>query len=231
MNIVGDWAFDSKVVPIFNEHVRQHVPFYDEIHRMIAEMSHWFVTNGTNVYDIGTSTGYLINNLLEEHKGKKDIVYRGIDESFEMMMKAGLNFKGYDNVLVYAGDIANENATILNASLVVSMLTIQFIDILNRQKVVDKIYNGLNKGGAFIFVEKVIGNNANFNDIFVEMYHEMKLRNGITEKQVMDKARSIRGVLKPLTIDENIDLMKNAGFKNIDTFFKWGNFAGFIAIK
>lgn len=45
------------------------------------------------------------------------------------------------------------------------------------------------------------------------------------------KSRAIRGVLQPYTVDENIQMLQEAGFRDIDTFFKWNNFVGFIAIK
>jgi tRNA (cmo5U34)-methyltransferase len=106
-----------------------------------------------------------------------------------------------------------------------------FIAQKHRQDVVKKIYDGLNVGSAFIMVEKVIGSNARFDEMWIELYHDMKHRNGVSEVDIFKKTRSIRGVLKPNTVDENIRLLNSVGFKDVDMFFKWGNFAGFIAIK
>jgi tRNA (cmo5U34)-methyltransferase len=80
-------------------------------------------------------------------------------------------------------------------------------------------------------VEKVIGSNARFDEMWIELYHDMKHRNGVSEVDIFRKSRAIRGVLKPNTVDENIKLLNSVGFKDVDMFFKWGNFAGFIAIK
>jgi tRNA (cmo5U34)-methyltransferase len=35
----------------------------------------------------------------------------------------------------------------------------------------------------------------------------------------------------PYRIDENVDLMKRCGYSIVDAFFRWYNFAAFIAIK
>ena len=118
-----------------------------------------------------------------------------------------------------------------NASFAVSMLTLQFIQQRKRAQLTNKIYNSLNKGGCFVLVEKIIGNNARFDEMWIEIYHDLKIKNGLTENEVFAKSRSIRGILKPYTVDENIQMLHSAGFKDVDVFFKWNNFAGFLAIK
>jgi len=42
-----------------------------------------------------------------------------------------------------------------NASLVVMNFTLQFIDENMRQQQIEKIFSGLNQGGAFILSEKI----------------------------------------------------------------------------
>ncbi|AKO95007.2 hypothetical protein BEH_07920 [Priestia filamentosa] len=223
-----DWKFDKEVVPIFESHVRKSVPMYEEIHSLINDISGWFIEDDTNVYDIGTSTGETLTNLLNSYPNKK-AKYFGIDSSLEMIEKAKEKLK-YNNVQFIHDDVT-EGFTFDNASLTVSMLTMMFISEKKRQNLVDKIYKGLNKGGAFILVEKVIGSNARFNEIWIELYHQLKLKNDIDEKDVFAKSRAIRGVLKPYTVQENIHMLESAGFTKIDTFFKWNNFVGILCVK
>lgn len=221
----SNWKFDDSVVPVFDEHVKQSVPMYEEIHSLVTDISGWFLQDGTNVYDVGTSTGKVLWNLTERYN--KEIQYYGIDNSIEMIEKIKANNPSFELI---KQDITKEfNPE--NASLITSILTMQFIREDLRQQIVNSIYNGLNKGGAFIFVEKIVGNNARFNEIWTELYHEMKIKNGLSEKHVFDKSRSIRGVMKPYTIQENMEMLQEAGFKDIDTFFKWNNFVGIVGIK
>lgn len=229
-SIKQDWQFDSNITPIFDQHVRKHVPLYDELHQMINEIADWYIEDSTNVYDIGTSTGKLICDLYSRIK-RKNVSFIGIDTSSDMIEFAKENLSQIKNLTLFNGNVLDEDFIINNASFAASILTNQFNSISDRIKLISKIYNGMNVGGAYIIVEKVIGNNARFNEMWVEMYHESKLLRGLSEKEVMDKARSIRGILKPLTIDENVKLLKDAGFKDVDVFFKWCNFAGMIAVK
>jgi tRNA (cmo5U34)-methyltransferase len=226
----GSWKFGEKITPIFDEHVRSHVPLYEEIHEMVTNLAGWFLEDNTNAYDIGTSLGEVIGNLNQAYPYKR-ICYHGIDTSPEMVAKTSERFSVVPNIKISNADITDSHFVIENASLITSILTLMFIAQKHRQSVVKKVYDGLNVGSAFIMVEKVIGSNARFDEMWIELYHEMKHNNGVSEADIFKKARAIRGVLKPNTVDENIKLLNSVGFKDVDMFFKWGNFAGFIAIK
>lgn len=225
----ANWKFNKEITEIFDEHVRKSVPMYDNFHNTIGDLSEWFIEDNTNVYDIGTSTGEGLNNLLLHHKNKK-VTYIGIDSSKDMIHKARENLKQH-NVTLINGDISDSDIEIHNASFITSILTLQFIPQRKRKIVIDKAFKGLNKGGALVVVEKVIGNNARFDEMFIELYHDFKLTNGLTEEEVFAKSRAIRGVMSPNTVQENISMLEGAGFKDVDIFFKWCNFVGFIAIK
>jgi tRNA (cmo5U34)-methyltransferase len=225
----SNWKFDSSVVPVFDEHVRQSVPMYDEIHNLITDIAGWFLEDDTNVYDIGTSTGKVISCLNNKYTNKV-VNYIGIDSSEDMVAKTKEQFKNDENKYIINQDIT-DNFIFENASLITSVLTLQFVPERKRQELVNNIFKGLNKGCAFILVEKVIGNNPRFNEIWIDLYHELKLKNGLSEQHIFAKAKAIRGVMKPYTVDENMELLHNAGFKDMDIFFKWNNFVGFVAIK
>lgn len=79
--------------------------------------------------------------------------------------------------------------------------------------------------------EKIQAEEGRFNDLWMELYWDFKKKQGLTDDQILHKARSLRGVLIPMTLAENVELLKTAGFTNIDVFFKWYNFAGLLAIK
>jgi tRNA (cmo5U34)-methyltransferase len=226
----GTWRFDSTITPIFDEHVRSHVPLYGEIHEMVTNLAGWFLEDGTKAYDIGTSLGQVITNLTQTYPSKS-VNYVGIDTSPDMVNKTSERFREIGNVEILNADITDSHFIVENASVITSVLTLMFIAQKHRHAVVKKIYDGLNVGSAFIMVEKVIGSNARFDEMWVELYHEMKHKNGVSEADIFKKSRAIRGVLKPNTVDENIKLLNSVGFKDVDMFFKWGNFAGFIAIK
>jgi tRNA (cmo5U34)-methyltransferase len=44
----------------------------------------------------------------------------------------------------------------------------------------------------------------------------------------MKKREALENVLVPYTNRENIQLFKNAGFKNVEILFQWANFVTYI---
>lgn len=227
---IGEWRFDKEVTDIFDNHVRQSVPMYDEFHKMIADISQWFIEDNTNIYDIGTSTGECIKNLIKTNK-YRNANFIGIDNSVDMYNEFNNRFKGCKNISITKGDVCSDDILLSNASFITSVLTMQFIPKRNRRIVLKKIYDGLNIGGAFIMVEKVISEDTRTDEIFTECYQDFKKEQGLCEIEIYSKARALRGVMNPNSINENINILKYAGFNNIEIFFKWFNFVGILAIK
>jgi tRNA (cmo5U34)-methyltransferase len=102
---------------------------------------------------------------------------------------------------------------------------------MNREALLESIVEGLNPGGVLILVEKVLGNDAFLNRLWIKLYYEMKRRNGYTETEIAQKREALENVLIPYRPDENIKILRRAGFDEVDMFFKWYNFAGFLALK
>ena len=65
-----------------------------------------------------------------------------------------------------------------NIDLVLSLYTLQFLPLWIWIIVLQRIYNGLVEGGAFIFVEKIRAKNSLFKDIWNDLYWDIKLENG-----------------------------------------------------
>jgi tRNA (cmo5U34)-methyltransferase len=119
----------------------------------------------------------------------------------------------------------------VRASVTLAVLTIQFTPIEYRQRILRDIWKHTIPGGALIFVEKVIGSTAEIDADMVSGYYALKSTNGYTEEQIERKRLSLEGVLVPVTAHWNEELLRSAGFEQIDCFWRWMNFAGWIALK
>lgn len=226
---LSNFKFNKDMANIFDSHVRKSVPMYEEFHKIISSMSNWFVREGTNIYDLGCSTGEFINNLYNIHKSK-NIKIIGVDSSEDMVEKATNRFSNIDKIEIYNRDLTRDSF-INNSTFVASILTLQFVDQFKRQEIINNIYNGLNKGGAFILVEKVMCDTSLLNDIYSGIYNDFKDNQGFTSEEIINKSQSIRGVMQPLTLEDNMSMLRNANFSKIETFFRWCNFIGIVAVK
>jgi len=82
-----------------------------------------------------------------------------------------------------------------------------------------------------ILSEKVICQDKELDQQFLDSYHRYKKRRGYSELEIANKREALENVLVPLTIQENYDLLVQAGFTRVETFFQWFNFVSFVACK
>ncbi|RYG00133.1 MAG: tRNA (cmo5U34)-methyltransferase, partial [Chitinophagaceae bacterium] len=100
-----------------------------------------------------------------------------------------------------------------------------------REKLLKRIFDGLVPGGVLIVSEKVLAEDSLFNRNFIKYYYDYKRRNQYSEMEISQKREALENVLIPYKLSENITMLREAGFSHTETFFKWYNFSGFIAIK
>lgn len=228
---VSDFKFGSKVAGVFDDMVNRSVPFYGEMQRMISELAADHAQQGTNVYDLGCSTGTTMIGM--NTTVPDDIKFVGIDESEEMLKKCDEKLKqsGFKRPYELVTANLHDKFEIKNASVAVLCLTLQFIRPISREKVLKTIVEGLEPGGVLILVEKILAEESLFNRNFIKYYYDMKRRHHYSEMEISQKREALENVLIPYKLSENILMLREAGFGHCEVFFKWYNFSGIIAIK
>lgn len=231
INKVSDFKFGTQVANVFDDMVNRSVPYYGEIQRMIAEQAADFAQKGTDVYDLGCSTGTTMigmNAMVPE-----DIRFIGIDDSFQMLEKCDKKLKeaGFKRPYELRTADLHQGIEINNASVVVLCLTLQFIRPVYREKLLKTIAEGLVPGGVLILVEKILAEESRFNRDFIKYYYNYKRRNHYSEMEISQKREALENVLIPYKLSENIHMMRESGFGHCEVFFKWYNFTGITAVK
>lgn len=222
------WSFDN-ISEDFDAHIQRSIPLYENGHRLVCHYSDFFLKADSLVYDIGCSTGQMLGKLARHQRHKQDLKLVGIDNVRDMVEKAREQNAA-------DGRIGFTHANVLDiqlepADLIVSNYTIQFLPPRVRQELIDKIYRALNWGGAFFMFEKVRAPDGRFQDYANQAYIEFKLENGFNEAEIINKSRSIKGVMEPFSTRGNLDMLKRAGFEDVMTIQKYVCFEGFLAVK
>lgn len=228
------WEFDKSVTDCFENMLSRSIPQYDVMRSSVTDLGLSVLDKNIlpkTILDIGCSNGLSLEPYIDTYGING--VYKGIDSSQSMLEDARKRFDNFIKLNVVNIDYMDLRCDFPKESysLIQSILTIQFTPIEYRQRIIQNIYDSLNTGGVFIFVEKVLGNTSEINEILTNEYLNMKKYNGYSNEQIERKKLSLEGVLVPVTSNWNIDLLKQSGFKKIDTFWRWMNFVGYIAIK
>ncbi len=222
------WAFDKSVARVFDDMLQRSIPQYDVMRQTVKDIAMSFMKNETAIIDIGCSKGDAIAGL--SHMFPKMNFY-GLDVSEAMLAEAEYRFEKQENVVISYGDLKQGIPVVQKASVVLSVLTVQFTPIEYRMQIIQDIYDQLNYGGCLILVEKVLGESAGIDVLFRERYHSLKGKNGYSKDDIDRKRLSLEGVLVPITAKWNEQMMKSAGFNQVDCFWRWMNFAGWVAVK
>jgi tRNA (cmo5U34)-methyltransferase len=226
-----DFRFDSATAAVFDDMVTRSVPFYAELQSMTAQLADDFAVSGTDVYDLGCSTGTTLIEL--DRRINSEVRLIGVDSSDEMLERgrqklARLEFRHpYD----FRRADLHHDAAVDNASVVVMVLTLQFIRPLRRQHLMRSILEGLNDQGCLILVEKLTVEDSTLNRLFIRHYYEFKEKNGYSKMEIAQKRESLENVLIPYRMEENRELLLSSGFRSCEEFFRWYNFSGLIALK
>jgi tRNA (cmo5U34)-methyltransferase len=155
---------------------------------------------------------------------------KGLDNSQAMLDRA------LQKCQAFGADITLELVDMLgyaykDEDVIVANYTLQFIRPMQRVELIKKIYQGLNDEGTFIFSEKVVFENKVLDKEMIEIYYAYKKAQGYSEYEIAQKREALENVLIPFTIQENIQMCKDAGFTQIETVFQWANFVTFVVKK
>ena len=228
-----DFDFGAPTAAVFDDMLERSVPLYRELQHMIGRLALEFAVDGSTVYDLGCSTGASLLCIDQQLPPERAVHFVGIDSSPEMLERARAKLErvGFERPCeLVLGDL-NRDIDLSGASVVLLVLTLQFVRPLNRDRLIARIHEALAPNGCLILVEKVLGDSSVFNRQFIEYYYEYKRANGYSELEIARKREALENVLVPYRTSENQEMLSRAGFGSVDVFFKWFNFCGMIAMK
>ncbi|MFQ5763620.1 MAG: carboxy-S-adenosyl-L-methionine synthase CmoA [Rhodospirillales bacterium] len=230
-SLVRDFEFNDKTAAVFDDMVDRSIPFYDEIQRMVGELARDFALPGTNLYDLGCSTGTTF--LVLDDFLAPGVCFIGVDNSEDMLVKARRKLRTVQSkrTLELINADLDTNPEIENASVVILLLTLQFLRPLKREKFLRHIFAGMRENACLILVEKLTCEYTLFNRLFINHYYEFKRRNNYSDLEIAQKREALENVLIPYRSEENHALLASIGFRHMEEFFRWYNFSGLVAVK
>lgn len=224
------WEFDESVTHVFDDMLERSIPDYATMRQLTADVASVFVQPATTILDLGCSRGEALQPIMDRFGAQNR--YVGLEVSEPMLTAARERFASWPAPII---DIRSHDlrtgVPYVDACVILSVLTLMFIPINYRQGIVQAVYDRLRPGGAFLLVEKVIGESAVTDRLMVDRYHRMKAEHGYTSDEIERKRLALEGVQVPVTASWNVDVLHAAGFRSIECYWRWMNFAGFVAVK
>jgi tRNA (cmo5U34)-methyltransferase len=228
-----DFAFDAQTAGVFDDMLVRSVPFYAELQRMVGEVARACAQKDTRVYDLGCSTGTTLLTMMRAVTDPS-VQFVGVDSSRPMLEQARQKItqaRERRKVSLIHADLNTLELELANASVVTMNWTLQFVRPLVREALLRRICRGVVKNGVLFICEKVLVEPSLLNRLYIELYYDFKRRHGYSDLEIAQKREALENVLIPYRVEENLALLQKCGFRVVDTFFRWYNWAGFIAFK
>lgn len=227
----GPWQFNQEVTDVFDEMLQRSIPQYEVMRKLVFDVGSTFVKPQTCILDLGCSRGEAMAPFIDRFGAYNRFI--GIERSAPMLEVARKRFAGLmatKTVEILDYDLRHRYPPV-SASLTLSVLTLQFIPIEYRQRILANVFGNTVSGGAFIMVEKVLGSDSRADQLLVAHYDAFKYGNGYSQEEVVRKKMALEGVLVPVTSRWNKDLLDRAGFDHVECFWRCLNFCAWVAIK
>lgn len=233
----GRWEFDGEVAEAFEDMLERSIPWYEEMRSLTTELAVGFVPKGVaragTVVDLGASRGDALAPIVD--RVGASAAYYAVEVAPPMLAALSERWpsekvEGH-GVRVLDFDLREGYPGIRPADVTLLVLALQFVPIEHRQRILRTVYRRTVPGGALILVEKVLGASADVDRKLVDRYYGLKGRNGYSGDEIERKRLALEGVLVPVTASWNEELLRTAGFEEVDCFWRWANFAGWLAIR
>ena len=194
----GSWSFNA-IGDQFDEHVRRHLPGYEQIQQLAVSAAMWNVYEGARVLDVGCATGQTLALLA----GRSPHAFEGIGLDIEekMVSQAAERFSECNNhgIGTRLGAVLADAATQVSppCDVILALFSLQFIPTPARWSALTLIRRQLKPGGLFILAEKTLGASPRGVELHAGLYSDWKLQNGVAPEELVAKWSSLRGQLIP----------------------------------
>jgi len=228
---IHNFVFDQEVADVFDDMIKRSVPGYSSIINMIGCLAEQFVVADSRCYDLGCSLGSTTLSM-RDRINRPGVKIIAVDNSEAMINKCRSKISGSESgttVELICDDI--QNIKIEQASLVVLNFTLQFIDQDKRADLLQRIYDGLLKGGALVISEKIAFEDSREQAFQENLHYTFKKLNGYTDLEISQKRMALEKILVADTLGEHRDRLQSVGFDHTKVWFQCFNFASMIALK
>jgi len=228
---LASFEFNAAVAEVFDDMVHRSVPFYAEVQAMQLDLLARCVGEEGALCDLGCSTGTLLARIQQDERLRfRELV--GVDDSQAMLAQAKAKLRATPERLplrLLRADLLD--CPLPPSSALLMNYTLQFIRPPARPALLARLCQTLVPGGLLLLSEKVLGETAFTSRLAQEMYLLHKRRQGYSDLEIARKRDQLEHVLVPYKVSEQVQLLQQAGFAEVELFFKWHNFAAFLAIK
>lgn len=208
----------SSIADRYDKNRKYLIPCFDDFYSIIVELI-IDKYKYAKILDVGAGTGLLTNFIYHVYP---DASFTLIDFSEKMLNMAVKRFNNKNNFKYIVADYSSYEFK-EKYDVVVSALSIHHLDNPKKIELYNKIFSILNKNGIFINGDQVCGL-TDSNEKKYQSNWKNKIENTLINNDEKLAAYERMKIDKPATLNNNLNWLNQAGFNDVDIFYKYYNF-------
>jgi len=210
----------------YNTKIKQTLPYYDEFYKQVIELVKTFHSGAVRWLDVGCGTGKM-GSVAFENVALEKFVFSDCSEKMIKIVKERFDFENTEFVVCDAKELDYVN----EFDVITAIKVNHYMNETSRKAALMKYYAALKNNGLFISFE----NFAPFTDlgksIYLERWKRYQLEQGKSLEECNKHIERYGKEYFPISLSENIELMKNCGFKIVEILWLSNMQVGIWGIK
>ena len=206
---------------VFDKMFFKIMPCYQEMMEALIEAIPFSRRDKLKVIDLGCGTGNLAQKIITAYPNA-NVTCIDMAENMLKMAKAKLKVKL--NVSFWLGDIRNFNYS-GKYDVIAASMVLHHIDKKDKLRFYRKLHNVLSKGGVFNVIDIFLAPDSYIQKIYMDKWKHFMKTSGLPMKKVNDMINRHQKEDRPVIFEDELSIMRKAGFKYVDAILKHYNFA------
>ena len=198
------------------------IPCFDDFYQTAIREIPFPGEKSIDVLDLGAGTGLMAGLVASEYPNAEIVL---IDIAEKMLLEAKNKLKNFKNDFEFiTGNYSEIESFGKSFDLIISSLSIHHLPGDEKNNLFRKIFSHLKPGGLFINADQVLGETDEIEQIYRNRWIEQVKEKGATDQELSAALERMKED-KMSTLSLQIQWLKEAGFEDVDCWYKNYSFA------
>ncbi len=210
----------------YDKSIAAALPYYEEYFNQIADIVTTVFQTPITWLDIGCGTGKMASIAVGNHQVKNIVC---CDNSPQMLRiaKERICSSSVEFLEIPIQGLQYDS----KFDVITAILLNHYLRYEDRITSIKNCYNALKKNGLLFTVENFAPNNNVMKNLYLERWKIYQYNNGKDEKECEKHIQRYNTAYFPITITEQIHLLQECGFENVEVFWCSYMQVGILGIK
>lgn len=228
------WA-DPKFSNSYLEESDLYLPYRQDFIKIILSYCDYFFPKDKKIkfLELGCGDGYIAERIISWNRIDKAVLIDGSEQMLTAAKKKLKNFHNIEYKLASFQDLIAQQNPLGKFDFVFSSLAIHHLPLNEKAKLYKLIHDSLADNGGFINYDVVLSSSPTIESWHLNIWKNWILDTGQTSEKIVNTPQQYKDNKDniPSSLEEQLKMLTDIGFKKVDCFFKFGIFSLFGGTK